>query len=97
MRDLWIDNHYNNYPFWRKFYDKRLEKKVLSSANLLITVSEPLKKVLLSKFDVPVLVIRNGFDKNDYQKHFRLKKNNHFTITYTGTLYQNKKRSYSLV
>ena len=35
LRDFWVDNHYNYYPIWRKFYDKRLEKKVLSSADIL--------------------------------------------------------------
>lgn len=93
FRDLWIQNHYFKHSFIRKFFEKRLEFKTLSTADALTTVSEPLAEKLKSRYwDKDVYVITNGFDpvqlNNSNNKNFFPRK---FNITYTGTLYQGKR------
>lgn len=39
--DLWTQNHYYPYPFFRKFFDKKLEAKNINSVDVLTTVTKP--------------------------------------------------------
>jgi glycosyltransferase involved in cell wall biosynthesis len=66
LRDLWIDNHQWIRPFWRLFYEKKLEKFILKSACGMVTVSRPLAETLQSKYSQPCEIITNGFDPDDY-------------------------------
>ena len=50
MRDLWTQNHFYSFSRVRKFFDARLEKKVLNNADAIITVSEALKNKLAMNF-----------------------------------------------
>lgn len=95
FRDEWTNNPYFNHNSFRSFIEKRLEKKVLKNANKLITntpimmdnfiKSHPFTK---DKFTV----ISNGFDPTDYGNLLTNKKKNEiFTITYTGSLYGRRK------
>lgn len=90
LRDLWTQNHNYSYPFIRKVIERRLEKKTLSSADALLTVSKPLaenlKKLHTGK---KVFSITNGFypeELNFPPKPLKKK----FTITYAGTIYTGK-------
>ncbi len=90
LRDLWTQNHAYPFPFWRKFFETRLEKRVLRDADALSTVSagtaEKLKRRYAPK---PVFVVHNGFDPETINEPAApLAKK--FTITYTGQIYQNK-------
>jgi len=87
LRDLWVDNHYRD----TSFFDKYLEKKTLSKAKAIVTVSNPLKNKLESKFDAPVFTIQNGFDAEDF--NFKITKNskNKINIVYTGAIYEGKR------
>lgn len=90
FRDLWTQNH--NYPYsrWRKIFEKRLELKTLSSANVLVTVSQPLADKLIELHRRETIYsITNGFDPekiNNPPNELSPK----FTITYTGQIYVRK-------
>lgn len=66
LRDLWVDQHYYRQPFWRRAAERRLERRVLSSAAGLVTVSEPLAETLRARYGKPAAVVTNGFDPSDY-------------------------------
>jgi glycosyltransferase involved in cell wall biosynthesis len=90
LRDLWSQNHYYPYGPVRKLIDKRLELKTLSTADALVTASQPCAEKLrtLHKGKLTYL-ITNGFDPeklNDPPAKLTPK----FTITYTGTIYTGK-------
>ena len=87
LRDLWTGNH--NYPFprWRKPFDKLLERRVLTSAAGLVTVSEPLA-AQLRDFGVPVEVILNGYDEAEYPTSSPARLASPLLrIVFTGTIY----------
>ena len=66
LRDLWVDHHYYSQPSWRKAAEQMLERRVLSSASGLVTVSGPLAEKLKSKYGRQAAVVLNGFDPADY-------------------------------
>lgn len=91
-RDLWIEGHIypGIWPF--TMLEKHLEEKYVGNyADMLTTVSIPLAKTLKKKFSVPVHVIQNGYDEEDYVKitppYFKHAKKR---IVYTGTIYAGK-------
>jgi glycosyltransferase involved in cell wall biosynthesis len=88
--DLWSQNHNYQYGPLRKFLDRRLELKTLSTADALVTVSQPRAERLreLHKGKT-VYAITHGFDPaevNEPPANVTAK----FTITYTGTIYPRK-------
>lgn len=90
LRDLWTQNHNYPYPYVRKFFETRLEKKTLSYADALTTVSKPFAEHLGSRYrHAGISSIPNGFDPaimNNPPAPVTEK----FTITYTGTIYIGK-------
>jgi glycosyltransferase involved in cell wall biosynthesis len=89
FRDLWTGNHYYAYDAVRKFFDRRLEKKILSTAAALVTVSEPLCRTLRSLHRHKMVVpITNGYDPDEIKGS---ELDDKFSITYTGKLYQGKR------
>lgn len=87
LRDLFADDHYYIYPQWRKIIDDRIERRVLSSASGLVTVSEPLEEVLKRKYDKPTAVVLNGFSPEDYPAtDGSLSREPLLRIVYTGIL-----------
>ncbi len=87
LRDLWTDNYYADWPAWRRSVEAPLERRVLTSAVGLVTVSEPLAERLRIKYDRPVAVIPNGFDPDDYPDEDLRSDANTLRIVYTGTVY----------
>ena len=92
LRDPWTDIYYYNqfsHTALARLIDKRYERKVVEIANLLITVSEDVKRLFVEKAVLPVAdkiaVIPNGFDEDDFKIHPFLKENRNI-ITYTGTI-----------
>lgn len=85
FRDLWSLNHNVRkvQPFHS--FEKRLERKVTKSSELLITVSEPLADQLGALHSKKAVTIPNGFDQEDYLDDVPLTAA--FTITYTGNIY----------
>lgn len=86
LRDLWADNH---YAVPSKLNDW-LEINTLKAASALVTVSDPLKERLESKYTVPVFTIMNGYDESDYMFTNKRQKNK-VVIVYTGMLYAGKR------
>ncbi len=87
LRDLWTQNHNYTYGPIRKLFDRRLELKTLSSADDMVTVSQPwADKLSLLHKGKTTYAITNGFDPetvNIPPANLTAK----FTITYTGTIY----------
>lgn len=90
LRDLWTDNHYREFPEWRLRWERKLEKKILSSASGLVTVSEPLADILRQNYSCLTTVVYNGYDPEDYPAATTLT-NQRLTIVYTGSLYEGKR------
>lgn len=87
LRDLWTDNYYADWPAWRRAIEVPLERRVLSSAAGLVTVSDPLADRLREKYTPPVAVIPNGFDPDDYPRGAASPNAAELRIVYTGTIY----------
>jgi hypothetical protein len=91
FRDLWTQNYYYLYGPLRKVIERRLELDTLSTADMLVTVSQPAADDLHSLHrQKPVHSILNGFDPSEVSTTAG-KLTDKFTITYTGMLYPGKR------
>jgi len=73
----------------RKMLIQKYKEKVISNADLNVTVSEGLKEILLSyNSEVPVKVIYNGYFEENYEE--TTEKSLKWQITYTGTFYKDE-------
>jgi glycosyltransferase involved in cell wall biosynthesis len=89
LRDLWSGNHYRDLRTWQQRVDASLERRVLTSAAGLITVSQPWADAL-SVFGRPVTVVSNGYDEyraGEGAVHDPMR----LTIVYTGGLYKGRR------
>ena len=92
FRDPWTDIYYYPDLFHSRmasFLDRRLEQKVISNCDHLITVSNSLGKLLQEKVSQPIdrkiSIIPNGYDQDDFPESAMIYPGK-FYITYTGTL-----------
>jgi len=92
FKDPWTTNPFEKYP--TKLHKKLnffLEKRVIDSADRVVTISGPIKEDFISnhlsardKFSV----ITNGFDSDDFKNlKEKNKDRNKITIVHTGSLY----------
>lgn len=92
FRDPWTDLYYNKLLYRTKFAqkrDERLERNVLQSADLVLTVGPSMKKHLIQKGEISpekIHFIYNGYDENDFEGLDVLPDPNYFTITHIGVL-----------
>lgn len=89
FRDPWSRPHYNDSGSLRKRIDTLIETSVISSADALTTVSEPLRDRLIEvhkDFENGIFVIYNGYDPDDYGAS-EIESQPYFTITFTGRMY----------
>lgn len=103
FRDAWTD--YLTTPdrwFLPKKIDKYYERTTLDKADSVTIVANGMKDDFEKKYpDVSVktdfVLLRNGFDSGDY-KHTKVsdKKNDKFTIVYTGSMYGKRNPYYLL-
>jgi glycosyltransferase involved in cell wall biosynthesis len=92
LRDPWTDIYYyhqfRHAAFARKV-DRKYEQSVVENADLLITVSEDVKRIFTEKSQLPIaektFVIPNGFDPEDFINS-SVPTGNLKVITYTGTI-----------
>lgn len=93
LRDLWMDSHYYDHPWLRRIIEERLERRVLSAASGLVTVSEPLADTLRLKYGIRTTVTLNGFDPADFVfEDERASWNSDvLRIVYTGTIYPGRR------
>ena len=92
LRDPWTDIYYYNqfkHTALARNIDLQYERTVVENADLLVTVSEDVKRLFAGKSALPIaaktVVIPNGFDQDDFlikQVPAETKK----VITYTGTI-----------
>jgi len=89
FRDPWLEIVYYQKLKRSKIttsIDSRLEKKVLKSADAVVTISDDIARLLKSKVSGKRYeVIPNGFDESDFKETVR-RKNKKFTIAYTGSM-----------
>ncbi len=97
LRDPWTDIHYykefRHLPY-AKNLDLKYERKVLESADKIITVSNAFKDLFVRKSNKidpsKIFVITNGFDPEDFKINNKSKKKeDEFIITVTGTMPEN--------
>lgn len=95
MRDPWTDIYYYKDLLHTKFSagrDAVYERQVLENADSVISVSEPINTMLISKSKKlnpeKFHVIPNGFDKTDFKKG-NTKRETFFQLTYVGTMAEN--------
>ena len=90
LRDLWTQNPYYNHFFIRKYFEKRLELKILNDADALTTISKPLKDDLKKIHkDKKIVTVYNGFDPDIKNTEKTLDEK--LTIIYSGKLYDGKR------
>ena len=91
FRDPWTDIFYYKELYHSRlatWIDRHLEKKILSNADQVITVSEEIRKLFRKKIQHSqdkIAVIPNGYDEADFEKGIAVS-NEKFTITYCGTI-----------
>jgi len=92
LRDPWTDIYYYNqfmHTALASKIDKQYERKVVENADLLITVSEDVKRIFAEKSKLPIaaktMVIPNGFDEDDFRIE-EVPAETKMIITYTGTI-----------
>lgn len=92
LRDPWTDIYYYNqfkHTALALKIDRNYEREVIEKADLLITVSEDVKRLFAEKSPLPISektrVIPNGFDEDDF-KIDRIQAETKKVITYTGTI-----------
>ncbi|MCM8758793.1 MAG: glycosyltransferase [Candidatus Omnitrophica bacterium] len=89
FRDLWSHNSFHEHCKLKLRFIELIEKRVLSNADLITTVSEPLARELELIHGRKTTVIPNGFDPEEYG--FEVGIDNKFSVIYTGSLYQQKR------
>lgn len=88
FRDPWSTMDYLDIFKPTKYarnWQKKLEKKVLTNATLVLSVSENWKKELISQGAEKVAVITNGYDEDDFN-NYRKVETEKFILTYTGLI-----------
>ena len=71
LRDLWSDNHNYSFTKWRQLIDRRIERRILSGANAIITVNNAWVEILERKFGERVRAIENACKFNSRLDYIR--------------------------
>lgn len=90
-RDLWTGNPYLSSSGKVKELNWKVESNLITNADALVTVSEPLKLDLIKLHNKPTYVIYNGIDKINETKSYQKTSNNIIKIVYTGIIYKGKR------
>jgi glycosyltransferase involved in cell wall biosynthesis len=91
LRDPWTDIYYYSLFYHTsiaKAIDRKYERRVLESADRIITVGKTLRDLFASKLPgirKKIEIITNGFDEDDFTG-INPETPEKFTVTYTGTL-----------
>lgn len=92
FRDLWSQNYVHTRSGIPQILEAFFEKIVISKADELITVSEPLAEKLKLLHKKTVRVIPNGFDEEDFtdKSNINISTCSGLRIVYTGMIYKGK-------
>ncbi len=92
LRDPWTDIYYYNqfkHTALARKIDQKYEREVVENADLLVTVSEDVKRIFAEKSTLAIaaktFVIPNGFDEDDFRIN-NLPTETKKVITYSGTI-----------
>ena len=66
LRDRWADDPYDMLPAWRIRADHWFERRILTTARAIVTVSEPWAEFYRQKYNKPLAMILNGYDPADF-------------------------------
>lgn len=98
FRDEWTNNPYtldNPYNPIRTNIEKKMEKKVLDSADILITNTPVMRENFIKNNNLKddnFYVIPNGYDEEDFKSiNIEKSENDKLTMVYTGALYGRRK------
>jgi hypothetical protein len=94
FRDLWSKNHYYIQKGLKHKIHYFIEKKIISKADILTTVSFPLKQELKQLHSIKTEVIYNGYE---ILQPIMRKVNNKLIISYLGTIYKQRQDSLLLL
>lgn len=88
-RDLWSGNHYYRAGWPFAAIERSLESVVVGRADLLTTVSEPLRERLEARFGTETLTVTNGYDEESGGSAGEpfFPRDGRRRIVYTGTVY----------
>lgn len=93
-RDLWLEHTIAQGIFPFTLWERYLEARYVSRADLLTIVSEPLAKMLRHKYPhASVEVITNGFDRGELEalSPQRIYTDEMVRLVYTGSIYPGKR------
>ncbi len=87
FRDVWLGTTGEYYPTrLHKKLKSILEKKIFTSADLLITVNPHIQSFYQKKYpNSPIICLPNGYDRADFPESLP-SENKEFRIVYSGTL-----------
>ena len=87
-RDLWYQTHYLATKFPFSILQKEIENFIVSKADRITIVSDPLKERLRERFGNKVVTIPNGFDteKKPKELHSIFQKDCKIRLAYTGKI-----------
>ena len=96
FRDLWAYNHLITSKGIFKVLERQKERKVISNADAIITVSEFLSEIMARVYTKQVFTIENGFDPEEFKNWKEIIKpfpeiNEKIIISYLGTIYPQKR------
>ncbi len=87
FRDLWSQNHNYPMPRWRQRVDSRLERRMISGADALVTTSDDWADTLREAHGKPVAVVRNSFVDYETPAAGAPPATTPLTVLYTGVRY----------
>lgn len=92
LRDRWADDPYDEVPAWRARINQCLERRILTSAAGLVTVTEPWSVFYRGKYGKPVLTAYNGYDPADFMETDDPRPaSDKITIGYAGSIYPGRR------
>ncbi len=97
MRDLWVqDSSYFKKTFFRRFFENYIEKKILTHANKILSVSQYNCKKLSSVYGDKVYTIYNGFDGEKFSSLMTKSCDNitssRYRLVYAGSFYEGERK-----
>lgn len=87
--DPWSQNHNYTYGKIRRYFDKILELKTISSADIITAAAPLYKKRQETLHKKPAILISHGFEIDDFNA-LPVTLTKKFTVTYTGNIYRGK-------
>ena len=87
FRDPWTEMHYFKHlgllP-WTAARHRRLEQRVLDKSDVVIAVSAPVRDDFQARTQTPVVLLTNGYDKEDFALDPPVLPADRFTLVHTG-------------